>query len=253
MNTIIYNNRDFENMKTPYEKFVIDREHEQIPITGVKPDGYPFQNFTDYTTSWDWNRLDNELCLMMSQADLSQYPKVSGPQPPELQYGEFPREDTHDKYPLNIMELTEQQRRKYLYFKRQSVLPWYFVINLKPAKFEKRAFDFYDWDSKYNVPYTKECVEQLPFKEIGRVVIYASWATSVVPCHRDDPPSENYDQMITFNPGGYRPVYIYDSMRQKKRHLPEDWKAYSYNTTDYHGVDSVPHFSYTVRVDGQFK
>ena len=88
---------------------------------------------------------------------------------------------------------------------------------------------------------------------LGRVVIYGSWATSVVPCHRDDPPSENYDQMITFNPGGYRPVYIYDSMRQKKRHLPEDWKAYSYNTTDYHGVDSVPHFSYTVRVDGQFK
>ena len=50
---------------------------------------------------------------MMSQADLSQYPKVSGPQPPELQYGEFPNEDINDKQPLNIMELTEQQRRKY--------------------------------------------------------------------------------------------------------------------------------------------
>ena len=111
-------------MKTPYEKFVIDRNHEEIPIIGVKPKGHSFENFTDYTTSWDWDRLDNELCLMMSKADLSQYPKVSGPQPPELKYGEFPREDTDDKYPLNIMELTEQQRRKYLYFRKQSLLPW---------------------------------------------------------------------------------------------------------------------------------
>ena len=253
MNTIIYKIEDLENMRPPYERFAIDRVHEALPITGVKPDGYPFKDFTQYTTTWDWNRMDMELCLMMSQADLSQYPKVSGPQPPELKYGEFPREDKNDKYPLNIASLTEQQRRKLFHFRGESVIPWYFILNLKPSLFNERSRDTTDWDANYDVPYTRQCIQDLPFKEIGRVVVYGTWATSVVPCHRDNLPSEEYDQMITFNPGGYRPVYIYDSMRAKKHHLDKQWKAYSYNTTDYHGVDSVNHFSYTVRVDGQYK
>ena len=238
-------------MRPPYERFAVDRVHEELPIEGLN--NRAFKDFTQYTHQWDWNKMDMELCLMMSQADLSQYPKVSGPQPPELQYGEFSKESKDDKYPLNVASLTEQQRRKLFYFRKESVIPWYFILNLKPSLFNERSRDTTDWNSEYDIPYTRRCIHELPFKEIGRVVVYATWATSVVPCHRDQLPGTDIEQMISFNPGGYRPLYCYDGKLKSKAYLDPTYKAYSYNTNDYHGVDSVPHFSYTVRVDGQYK
>lgn len=102
-------------------------------------------------------------------------------------------------------------------------------------------------------PILRDCIEKLPFSEIGRVVIYGSWAESRVACHRDTPPSKVYAHHINFNPGGYRPVYVYDPLTQTKHFLPPDFKFYAYNTSDYHGVDPISHFSYTVRVDGTYK
>lgn len=237
-------------MRELYEKFVIDREHESLPIEGYG--GVAFRDYTHHTIGWDWTRIDEELTLCMAMQNLDNIPKVSGPQPPELKYGEFPREDKDDKYPINLSDLTPQQRRKLFYFRKQSILPWYFVLDLKPSTFTERSNDTMHWHN-YEISYTRQCIETLPFKVLGRVVIYASWATSNVPCHRDQLPGSSMDQMISFNPGGYRPIYIYDAKEKKKHYLPEHYRAFSYNTNDYHGVDSVPHFSYTVRVDGQYE
>jgi hypothetical protein len=63
---------------------------------------------------------------------------------------------------------------------------------------------------------------------------------------------EGFDHHINFNPGGYRSVFIYDSLNDNKIFLPKDYKLYAYNTSDYHGVDPLPHFSYTIRVDGKY-
>jgi Rieske 2Fe-2S family protein len=145
------------------------------------------------------------------------------------------------------------QRRKYLFFKHKTLLPWFFVLDLKSNTFFDRNLDLGPWNDIINqLPYTKQCIESLPFSQIGRVVIYGSWPEASVPCHRDWIPDGEFHHHINFNPGGYRPVYIYDPTTNTKHHLPNDYKLYAYQTTDYHGVDPLPYFSYTIRVDGIF-
>ena len=61
-------------------------EHEESPMLGIE--GKPFKNFTKYTLNWDWQKLDNEICLMLAKNPLDKWPKVGGSMPPELkQYG----------------------------------------------------------------------------------------------------------------------------------------------------------------------
>ena len=96
----------------------------------------------------------------------------------------------------------------------------------------------------------------MPFKSLGVLWILGAWKGIGVSCHRDLPSTnkkEKIDNHINFNPGGYRPVYLYDPVQDKKVYVPEDYKFYAMNTTDFHGVDPLPHFSYTIRVNGVYQ
>lgn len=228
---------------------VVKCEHEPLPLIGI--DSKPFMDHTSYTKDWDMDRMDEELCMMMAMTPLDKYPKVVGSQPPRLKRGDFEDEIMYDYTGKSLEHLTVQQRRKYFHFRHKTVLPWFFILDLKPSRFDDKMNDNTPWVE--GTPYTKQCILQLPFKEIGRVVIYGSWAESTVPTHRDTLPTANPEQIINFNPGGYRPVFVYDSLKDKKHYLPQQYKAYSYNTSDYHGVDYLNTFSYTVRVDGKYE
>lgn len=234
---------------------IINLKHVDTPINGVN--GLPFLSL-DKFCNFDTERMDDEICLALAKTDTFKTPTVPGKIPPSLK--------THDNdvYEYDVLYnydgdktifegMDYQQIRKYLFYKQQITLPWYFVLDLKPNKFLTKNQDLEPWNEISNLfPYTKYCIEQMPFNEIGRVVIYGTWPDSKVSCHRDNIPSKEFDHHINFNPGGYRPVYVYDSINNRKLYLPKDYKFYAYNTSDYHGVDPVPNFSYTVRVDGKF-
>ena len=231
-------------------------EHESTPIMGIEG-----KTFIDFTSSnqVDFGQIDTEICLALATTTLDTYPIVSGVTPPELAIS-----DLDAKFESQIMyeytgdrevikNLSPMERRKYLMFKHGSCSPWFFILSVKPSLFADRMKDTQPWSTIADkMPSLKKCIEQLPFSEVGRVVIYGSWQESRVPCHRDTPPSTEYGHQINFNPGGYRPVYVYDSLNKVKHYLPEDYKFYSYNVSDYHGVDPMPKFTYTVRVDGTF-
>jgi hypothetical protein len=229
-------------------------EHSDTPIIGING-----KHFLDFTSEnlYDFDKIDDEICLALAKSDLQKIPTVQGVMPPKLKTN-MPNHDFENQVMYNysgdrsvLSDLCTQGKRKYLFFKHKSLLPWYFILELKPNIFKTKNKDLYPWDDIINtMPHTKSFIESLPFKEIGRVVIYGSWPDSKVYCHRDNPPTENFSHHINFNPGGYRPVYVYDSINDKKYYLPRTHKIYAYNTTDYHGVDPVAHFSYTVRVDG---
>lgn len=236
----------------------LNPKYDFIPTEVIGINGSPFVNFTSHC-SFDFEKMNEEICIGLATTDLTKLPMVSGVIPPKIREreidGEFEtsviKNYTGDK---NILaNMSSMEKRKYLFFKHKSVVPWYFILDLKPNVFQTKTQDLYPWEdivSKFT--YTKKCIEELPFKEIGRVVIYGSWPESRVPCHRDKAPSTDFDNHINFNPGGYRPVYVYDSVNDKKIFLPTDHKLYAYNTSDYHGVDPLSYFSYTVRVDGVY-
>jgi hypothetical protein len=225
-------------------------------ITGIN--GLPFVDFTSLC-NFDFKKLDDEICLGLATTNLDKLPMVGGVIPPKLREREIDGEFepsilinySGDKTVFS--NLSPMEIRKYLFFKRKTVVPWCFILELKPNLFNTKTQDLYPWSELIEkFPYTKQCIEELPFKEIGRVVIYGSWSEARVPCHKDQRVTEKFDHHINFNPGGYRPIYVYDSLNDKKVFLPEDYKLYAYNTSDYHGVDPLPHFSYTIRVDGVY-
>jgi hypothetical protein len=225
-------------------------------ITGINE-----SPFVDFTTScnFDFEKMDEEICMGLATTNLDKLPMVGGVIPPKLREREIDGE-----FELSILanysgnksvfsKMSPMEIRKYLFFKHKNVVPWYFILDLKPNVFKTKTQDLYPWaDIIEKFQYTKQCIEELPFTEIGRVVIYGSWPEARVPCHKDRLMIGNFDHHINFNPGGYRPIYVYDSLNDKKVFLPKDYKLYAYNTSDYHGVDPLPHFSYTIRVDGVY-
>lgn len=234
--------------------------HENLPLVGIS--GKPFVDFTKYSHC-DFSLLDNEICLGLAKNDTTQMPIVAGQIPDSLRLSEYRDLKFETEYLNNctdqtvldsISNLTVNQRRKYLYFKNKIVSPWSFIFVLKPNNFSTKSQDLQPWENCVNRDFfhTRKFIETLPFKSIGRVVIYGSSPNMAVPCHRDQPMSNQLDHHINFNPGGYRPVYVYDSYHDTKTYLDSDYRLYGYNVRDYHGVDSIDHFSYTVRVDGTY-
>ena len=224
---------------------------ELDPIKGIQN-----EMFKKFHVNADLEKMHEEICFALSSTDLSKIPMVAGETPPEMYSGRPPFEFNVDPAISSLRSKfnDDMQFRKYLILKGLTDVPWAFVVDLKSNMFRTKSKDLHPWNNIVEaMPYTKSIIESLPFSEIGRVVIYGSWADSLVPCHRDSPSSFEVDNHINFNPGGYRPIYLYDCPTKKKHYLPEDYKFYAYNTTDYHGVDALPHFSYTVRVDGIYK
>lgn len=234
-------------------------ENHPTPIVGIK--GQPFLNFSDYC-NFDLQKIDDEICLGLAKHDTTQLPAVSGATYKDLDSPEFVNKFFEHTYLANasndefeiLKDLTINQRRKYLFFKNKLIQPWSFIFVLKPNTFITKTQNLYDWLDFVNADfsYTKKCIESLPLVSIGRAVIYASYANHAVVPHRDGPVQVNRDHHININPAGYRPIYIYDEVKKEKVYLPRDHHAYSFNVRDIHGVDAVPNFSYTLRVDGEF-
>jgi hypothetical protein len=96
-------------------------------------------------------------------------------------------------------------------------------------------------------------IATLPFKEVGRIVLFNTFPTVGVIPHRDSVIQEHTDHNINLflHPGG-RPSFVYDCIQQKKSYLDPKATSYFFNNRDYHGVDPTPEFRYTVRIDGTF-
>jgi hypothetical protein len=235
--------------------------HEDSHIVGIS-NSY-FLNLTEYCT-FDLDRIDNEICLAMAKHNRDIFPACAGQLPKKLHTGDFQGKLYEHEYMINHYDdpvtkntkgLSANERRKYLFFKNKIIQPWGFIFTLKPNTFRDKTQDRLPWEDfvPKELAYTKSCIESLPLKQIGRVVVYASWPNNPVPPHRDGPVVPHQDHHINLNPGGYRPVYLYDSIDHKKHYLDEDVKMYAFNVRDYHGVDSLSRFSYTLRIDGEYQ
>lgn len=216
------------------------------PIKGVFG-GKPFHSFN---VDADLERIDEEVCRAMATSNLDFIPNVYGDKPPGFKEepGRPPLEDPRDP---KIPGFSNQETRKYRIFKRKIDIPWTFAIALKQNRYETRDQDLNPWSSiAQKTPYTKHVIEnKMGFSVVGRVMIYGSWAGSSVPVHVDEHGGKQVTH-VNFNPGHYRPVYVWDPILKEKIYKPEEYKFYTFNTLDYHGVDPQPFFTYTIRVDG---
>ncbi len=102
-------------------------------------------------------------------------------------------------------------------------------------------------------PKTLAFIKSLPFREIGRAVIFGLEPNDHAPAHRDTEPGAALQvaQSISFDPRGNKGLYLMDDAGGSKTII--DAAAYWFNDMDYHGVDPAKQFRYSIRVDGVFE
>jgi Rieske 2Fe-2S family protein len=112
--------------------------------------------------------------------------------------------------------------------------------------------DFTD-EARAMFPRTVAFLESLPFREIGRAVLFGVEANDHAPAHRDSEPGKalTIAQSISFSPRRGKRFYVCDPAGENKTVV--DAPIYWFNDADYHGVEPDPFFRYSIRVDGAFE
>lgn len=104
-------------------------------------------------------------------------------------------------------------------------------------------------------PETVAYIERLPFREIGRAVLFGLESNDHAPLHRDTEPGskapEAIDHSITICPRADKRFYLCDPLLKTKVHVGA--RLYWFNDMDWHGVEAQPFFRYSIRVDGVFE
>jgi hypothetical protein len=106
--------------------------------------------------------------------------------------------------------------------------------------------------------YLIEIINSMPFEGIGRVILFMTEANNSTVPHfdvltqqqRQEKPNDEFIWFTT-KPNS-KGVYVLDEENMIK-HYPDPKKRFVwFNEMDYHGTDSVSHFSFSIRIDGKF-
>lgn len=160
---------------------------------------------------------------------------------------EFGDETDH---PFNLAQM------RWLSFRHGAYFPWKVCYHLVENdrwedKHSGAGKGFFD-GAREHFPKTVAFIENLPFTEIGRAVIFGIEPNDHAPAHRDTEPGAALQvaQSISFDPRGDKGLYLKDAEGGSKTVI--DARVYWFNDMDYHGVDPAPRFRYSIRVDGVF-
>jgi hypothetical protein len=112
--------------------------------------------------------------------------------------------------------------------------------------------DFGD-EARAVFPATVAYVRSLPFREIGRCVVFGLEPNDHAPLHRDTEPGAALQvaQSVSFAPRAGKRFYLQNAEDAPPAVI--DARIYWFNDMDYHGVLPDPCFRYSVRVDGVFE
>jgi len=154
------------------------------------------------------------------------------------------------EHPLNARQI------RYLTYRFGVYFPWKVCVHLlENDRWEDKhagaGKDFTD-RARASFPRTVELIRALPFREVGRVVIFGLLPNDHAPAHRDSEPGRalSIAQSVSLDPRGTKRFFLTDPDRE--RELVVDARAYWFNDKDYHGVHADPFFRYSIRVDGVF-
>jgi hypothetical protein len=155
--------------------------------------------------------------------------------------------------------LSERQCR-YLRYRYGVYFPWkvayHLVENVRWEDKNSGRGKGFGSEASALFPETVEFVRRLPFREIGRAVIFGLEANDHAPVHRDTKPGPrrpagDVDHCITICPRADKRFFLTDVDRNTKIFVTS--KLYWFNDMDWHGVEPDPFFRYSIRVDGVFE
>lgn len=150
-------------------------------------------------------------------------------------------------------EPTPAQKR-YLKIAHRVYFPWQVYLQIYPATREHPPA----LPGQRMAPHIKNAlgqtlayVDRLPMARVDRIDLLGVDPHQYPIIHRD--PWDDVSPALEFihiTPRGDRRVFVYDADEDEKHYLPP--VAATFNNYDYHGADPLPHFSYSLRVEGRF-
>ena len=171
------------------------------------------------------------------------------PDVPPLEDDDAPLGDETDR-PFNHAQCVYLKARHGVYF------PWKTCVHLvENHRWEDKhsgAGKGFTEESERWLPLTVAYVRALPFREIGRAVLFGVDENDHAPFHRDSEPGRELSiaQSISIDPRGNKGLVLRDAEGGSRTEITA--RAYWFNDMDYHGVEPRPVFRYSIRIDGVF-
>ncbi|HEX8474966.1 MAG TPA: hypothetical protein VF666_13125 [Pyrinomonadaceae bacterium] len=94
-------------------------------------------------------------------------------------------------------------------------------------------------------------IDTLPFKATGRMLIMYDHVARPVSAHRDHDTPEVCHEFIWFRTNLSKPFYMLNPDTNEKQYI-ESYSAWFDTCNQFHGADSQPGLSFSIRVDGIF-
>jgi hypothetical protein len=154
-------------------------------------------------------------------------------------------------HPLNVRQI------RFLTYRHSVYFPWKVCVHLLENdrwedKHSGAGKEFTD-AAQALFPTTVAWLKELPFVEMGRIVIFGLLPNDHAPAHRDSEPGRELAvaQSLSIDPRGTKRFYLTDPDHDDE--LEVDARLYWFNDMDYHGVKADPFFRYSIRVDGVYR
>ena len=158
---------------------------------------------------------------------------------------------------VEMQDLTHPERILYCKLRHglQSALYTVYLRHLRPEQHYRAKAEADATEPTPNAKHFGKLLQfiasELPFTEIGRVLFFVQDHGMPLPIHRDsieDTPHHN--EFIWLDPKRCKPLFVYDEAGDIRHYVQS--RAVFFNDRDYHGADSTPAMTYSLRIDGKF-
>lgn len=153
-------------------------------------------------------------------------------------------------HPLNLAQA------RFLTYRHRVYFPWdvsfHFLENHRWEDKNSGAGKTWSGEAEEIFPETVRFLRGLPFREVGRCLLFGLRANQHAPLHRDAEPgqTESLGHAMSLCPRGDKRFYLATPDESRLEIVTQ--RAYWFNDMDWHGVLPDPFFRYSVRIDGVF-
>lgn len=243
-----------------------------MTIIGLDSAGTPFKYLDEYIPKLDWAKLHNEVSLGIAKAEWNKKFVSSGV------HKDWAEQEITTTFLdlVNRLEpeqletfktLTETDEKiKYLNALTNTPHPFWVLflrynkrVEMTGVYNKATAGDCYWTDNAKHFPSLVKLIETMPFESIGRVMFFMTEANNQTVPHYDvlneeqraEKPNDDFIWFTT-KPNS-KGIYVMDGNTLEKTYPDPTKKFVWWNEMDYHGTDPVPHFGFSIRIDGKFK
>jgi hypothetical protein len=243
-----------------------------MSITGLDSNNTAFKYLDEFITAPNWDKLHNEVSLGIAKASWNKKFVSSGVHTDwaeeEITTTFLDLENRLTPVQLATFKTLNETDEKIKYLNALLYTPhpfWVLFLRWnkrveKTGVYNKAVAEDCFWTpNAEHFPTLVEFIKTLPFEGIGRVILFMTEANNKTVPHYDvlneeqraEKPNDDFIWFTTKSKS--KGIYVMDGKTLEKTYPDSDKKFIWWNEMDYHGTDAVPHFSFSIRIDGKFK